>query len=259
MRGAVPAAPRFSIKKHRYVNGSFVHLFQTWYFNIDPNPTTKKEYTLDKTQQLNQADPRQVYVCENDESILVVKRDKLFPTDPPSGLKPIDFAQYEKLILENAEFRSRAQVEVDTSFKQIIPYLIFKFDNKYFLMQRTDSGSETRLRNKYSLGIGGHIVEEDLKGRSIYEWALREFNEEVAYKGKLKIKPIGLINDESNFVGKVHTGFLFLLEGDSANIKARKEFRSGHLATIDEISAYYSEMESWSKMALDFLRINDGK
>ena len=214
---------------------------------------------MDKTQHLDQAQPRQVYVGENDESILVVSRDKLFPNGPPSGLSQIDFAQYEKLILENAEFRSRAQVEVDSTFQQIIPYLIFKHGNKYFLMQRNDSGSEARLRNKYSHGIGGHIVEEDLKGRSIFEWALREFNEEVSYKGKLNIKPIGLINDESNFVGKVHTGFLFLLEGDSAEISVRREFRSGHLATIDEISAYYSEMETWSKMAIDFLRINDSK
>ncbi len=213
---------------------------------------------LDKTQQVDQAQAP-VYVCENDESILVVPRDKLFPSGPPSGLKQIDFAQYEKLILDNAEFRSRAAVEVDSTFKQIIPYLVFKHENKYFLMQRNDSGSESRLRNKYSLGIGGHINEADLKGRSISEWAHREFNEEVSYHGKLNIKPIGLINDESNFVGKVHTGFLFLLEGDSADIAVRQEFRSGHLATLDEIAGYYSEMESWSKMAVDFLRINDCK
>ena len=212
---------------------------------------------MEKTQYATQVESRQVYVCDHDENILVVAREKLFPQGTPLGLTQIDFAQYEKLILKNAEFASRAQVEVDANYKQIIPYLIFKNEDKYFLMQRTDSGSESRLRNKYTLGIGGHIRQKDLKGRSIFDWAHREFNEEISYEGALSIKPIGLINDESNFVGKVHTGFLFLIEGDTNKIAVRRELRSGQLATLDEIGAYYAEMESWSKMAFDFLRLQD--
>ena len=81
-------------------------------------------------------------------------------------------------------------------------------DNHYFLMQRKSDASESRLRNKLTVGIGGHIRQEDLSSfdeasadkqeHSLFAWALREFHEEVNYAGNLKVLPLGIINDDSN-------------------------------------------------------------
>lgn len=190
---------------------------------------------------------------KQDEKILVVKKTNLFPHGIPQGFHQIDFSYYQMLIDNKGEFLWRAKMETDPNYKQIVPYLLFRFEDRYFLMQRTNVGREKRLHNKYTLGIGGHLREEDMKGTHIIDWASREFNEEVDYQGSFKITPLGLINDEHDDVGKVHTGFVFLLEGDSPAIQIRSELKDGKLLTLKECEFLYHEMEPWSKMVYDFL------
>ncbi|HBS48431.1 TPA: hypothetical protein DEO28_00045 [Candidatus Dependentiae bacterium] len=189
-----------------------------------------------------------------EEEILVVRREFLFPYGVIDGLQFVDVAEYEKLILSKGIFLKRSLVEEDTNYKQIIPYLVFSYKDKFFLMQRKSSASESRLKNKYSLGIGGHIRKEDLVNGDITSWATREFSEEIYYGGSFNIKPIGLLNDESDAVGSVHTGFIFLLEGDSSRIDVRSELKQGNLYSIPELLRFYTKMESWSKIVFDYLK-----
>jgi len=190
---------------------------------------------------------------KKDEKILVVKRTELFKDMPWNGLKEVSFDTYLEIIKTKQEFMWRSQMEEDPSYKQIIPYLVFSYEGKLFLMQRKSSSSEARLSSKFSLGIGGHIREEDLAGKTIFDWATREFNEEVNYKGELKIKPLGLLNDDSNAVGQVHIGFVFLLEGNSDQINIKSELKQGNLVSLEECKQYYDRMETWSQIVFDFL------
>ena len=154
-----------------------------------------------------------------DELILVVKKDHIFKEEQAwQGLKEVDFEKYLKTIDEKKEFLPRGAMETDLAYKQIIPYLLFNFEDKYFLMQRQAKSNESRLASKYSLGIGGHIRQEDLISNDVIEWSKREFEEEVEYQGKYEVKPIGIINDDSSAVGQVHIGFVLLLVGDSAKL-----------------------------------------
>lgn len=183
------------------------------------------------------------------ENILVVHRDTLLGDQSWQGLKLGDCQEYMELINNHKEFLPRPHMETNPRYKQIIPYLIFKHDDRYFLMQRQSEASEQRLKNKYSLGIGGHIRQEDLvDSASIFDWAKREFHEEVEYRGTLTIKPIGILNDDSNDVGKVHIGLVLLLEGDSPAIRVKSELKSGILLTHKECTAYYDSMENWTQM-----------
>ena len=104
-------------------------------------------------------------------------------------------------------------MEQDQAYKQIIPYLIFAHQGRYFVMQRASTSSEQRLKNKFTLGIGGHIRQEDIRDDSIFSWAQREFHEEINYSGNVAIQVLGVVNDESNDVGKVHLGLVLLLQG----------------------------------------------
>ena len=194
-----------------------------------------------------------VFQGKQDEKILVVSRAHLFKAAVPHGVQKIDFASHQKLIKQHGQFLWRSEMEVDSSYKQIIPYLIFKHEDRYFLMRRKGTASEVRLQSKYSLGIGGHIRENDLQQGDIINWAQREFEEEISYKGSYQVKPIGILNDESNAVGQVHSGFVFLLEGDSSDIAIRSELQEGRLASLDECRHVYGAMESWSKMVFDYL------
>jgi predicted NUDIX family phosphoesterase len=203
------------------------------------------------TTPTNQA--QNIQLKPNDELILVVKREKLFSDQAWTGIKAVDCDEYLDLIQENQEFLPRSLMEEDPTYKQIIPYLVFEFKGQYFLMQRHKKASETRLQSKFSFGIGGHIRQEDLTTNSIYDWARREFEEEIEYHGNLTMKPIGVLNDDSNDVGKVHIGFVFLVQGDSADIHVKEELQSGELLSLEACKQYYDGMESWSQMVFDFL------
>lgn len=190
----------------------------------------------------------------HDEQILVVPRNDLFKNIAAwSGLKEVNFDEYLSLIKEKKQFQPRSIMETDPTFKQIIPYLVYTHDNKYFLMQRTSQATEKRLQNKYSLGIGGHIRQEDMATDSLFDWATREFHEEVSYSGTLNIEPLGVLNDDSNAVGKVHVGFVFLLHGEHANISVKSELKSGKLLDLQECEHYFSSMETWSQIVFTYL------
>ena len=190
---------------------------------------------------------------QKDERILVVKRSDLMPNGGWHGISEVDFENCLKIISEKKQFLWRSQMEEDPTYKQIIPYLVFSWQDHYFLMQRKSTASETRLRNKYSLGIGGHIRQEDMTTASIFDWARREFHEEVDYQGNLTIEPIGILNDDTDPVGQVHLGLVLLLRGDSGNIRVKSELKSGKLVKLEECSHLFDAMENWSKEVLQYL------
>lgn len=190
------------------------------------------------------------------EMILAVKKEILFKEEYFNGLKKLNNQEIEKylnIIDKNKEFIERDKAEKDLDYKQIIPYLIFNYQDKYFLMQRKSTATEQRLKNKFSLGIGGHIREEDIKTKNIIDWAKREFEEEINYNQSYKVELIGILNDDSDPVGQVHIGFIFLIKGDSDQIKVRSELKSGELLNLSQLLSYYEEMENWSKIIYKYL------
>lgn len=188
----------------------------------------------------------------NNESILVVKTSLIVP-QLWQGIKSEGIEGFESFIKKHGIFKRRGDVEQDPNWKQIIPYMVFRVGDKYFLMQRTQKGSETRLHNLYSLGIGGHINKEDLDETSILDWGKREFEEEIEYKGQFTSKAVGMLNDSSGIVSAVHLGFVILLEGNSEQISVREDKLVGQLVSAEEVRKKYSQMENWSRIAFDFI------
>jgi len=188
------------------------------------------------------------------EHILVVPRSAIIDEAVPHyGLKVGSCDTYLERIRYNQQFLPRFLMETDPLYKQIIPYLVFKYQNLYFVMQRKKTASESRLQSKFTLGIGGHIRQEDMDHNSMIEWARREFYEEVYYNGTFVVEPVGLINDDTDLVGQVHLGFLFILHADSADIAVKSELQSGQLMTLAACSALKDKMESWSAFVVEYL------
>ena len=76
----------------------------------------------------------------------------------------------------------------------------------------------------------------------------------MIYDGRFEAKLLGLLNDESSPVSKVHLGVVFLVDGDSPDIAIRETTKlAGQLLTLEEMRIYYLEMESWSQMVYDRL------
>lgn len=193
------------------------------------------------------------------EHVLCVKRNEIFPDGAWHGFVSENLDRYQEVIRSQSFFMPRADVEEDPDYQQIIPYVVFRHTDQYLLTRRLKASSEKRLRQQYSLGVGGHINPGDLEaGDPIGDGLKREWEEEVDYPGSFDATLLGLINDDSSPVSKVHLGVVFLVEGDSPKIVIREADKlSGELLTLDEMRIYYLAMESWSQIVYDHLR-SDG-
>src|SRR3990167_9984928 len=203
-------------------------------------------------------------ILKGEEKVMVVKRDDLFKDGLWHGIKTEDLPKYLRIISSKHRFLSRGRVENDSDWQQIIPYLVFETGGKIFLMRRKQDHTDRRLADLYSVGIGGHINKKDLMSTTgikstksitgqINLWARREFEEEIKYDGQYIANFLGLLNDDSNDVGRVHIGLVVKLTGDSPKITVRDEHKSGKLVGLEEAGKNYKKMETWSQIVYDFL------
>jgi predicted NUDIX family phosphoesterase len=189
------------------------------------------------------------------EQVLCVKREDIFPDGAWHGFISDRLERHQAVIREHHFFMARAKVEDDPNYQQIIPYVVFRHGDLYLLTHRLRASSEKRLRKQYSLGVGGHINPGDLDaGDPIQDGLKREWEEEVIYDGRFDAQLIGLLNDESSPVSKVHLGVVFLVDGDTPNIAIRETDKlAGELLTLKDMRIFYLGMESWSQMVYDRL------
>ncbi len=196
----------------------------------------------------------------NTEKVLVVPTrclwDRVTYTD--KGLITDGLEQLASVVATCGSFVSRAAAETDPSYKQIIPYAVVSHSGAYFLLRRKSAQSEQRLHDKLSIGIGGHInpsegvAAEDL----IQDGLTREVNEELHIAPGYRERLIGLINDDTTEVGRVHLGVLFEIEAASPEVTVRETYKmDGDWALLGRLSDSYDRLETWSQIVYDsFLR-----
>src|SRR5580698_2532454 len=84
----------------------------------------------------------------------------------------------------NVTYINRSAAEQDRRYKQLIPYALIICNDKILRYRRGKGGQETRLHGLFSVGVGGHISEEDnglFSNRVGYEEGMRrELMEEIA-------------------------------------------------------------------------------
>jgi predicted NUDIX family phosphoesterase len=164
---------------------------------------------------------------------------------------------------QNTLYLDRKVAEADPSYKQIIPYCLFQYENidKLFVYQRTKKGGESRLHDNYSLGVGGHINPGDDKaGKDWYLSAMRrEIAEEVKITGSFTNSIKGVIYDDSNEVGKVHFGVVHLFTLFDVVDMACKDvgLANGSFWSYNTIFENLDKFESWSQLVFKNLFLED--
>lgn len=156
----------------------------------------------------------------------------------------------------HTSFRPRNEVEEDPSYKQLIPYCIFRHGSEIFHYKRGKKGGEGRLHSKRSVGIGGHISSTDrLSGDRRYLQAMhREISEEVFMESGFNDACVGLINDDETPVGRVHLGIVHIFDLDAAKVRPREEsiLETG-FAQPAELIQSIDQFETWSQICLRHL------
>ena len=196
------------------------------------------------------------------ENVLIIKNDLLphIQTKECCLITENKDRIFDK-ILKNQLFMLRDEAEYNFEHKQVIPYVTVRHNNDYLLLQRTAQQSEKRLHNKYSLGIGGHINPvDDMEEENIIITSLyRELNEEVLVNDHGGLSFIGIINDESNSVSRVHLGLLYVLETSTTEFKVLETDKmTAQWVPGKELKKYYDGLETWSQVVYDHYIANNG-
>uniref|UniRef100_A0A832I6X2 NUDIX domain-containing protein n=1 Tax=Pseudothermotoga hypogea TaxID=57487 RepID=A0A832I6X2_9THEM len=170
------------------------------------------------------------------------------------GIFPIDLEKLRDLIEKSAFFIDREIAENDETLRQLIPYVLMRQQGKFLLLRRTKKQQERRLHGKLSLGVGGHINsgDGDAPWRAFLKGMEREMHEEVNVE-VLQLSYVGLLNDTSSPVSRVHVGLVYLAEVKFLGLNEPDMFDFWFM-DLKEIEQRREELEGWSKLALDFLK-----
>ena len=186
-----------------------------------------------------------------EEAVLVVPRDALMGSSGWRGVLDRGAEPYLAVIEQEGRFAPRAAMESDPRFKQVIPYLVLRDREQYFLMRRTRAGVDARLHDRFSIGVGGHLNpgDVDLAGGLAREWA-----EELDTAFVPEFHCLGLLNDDETDVGRVHVGVVFVADADGRPVAVRETHKlEGRFVPPGDVLAVHERMETWSQLAFDFV------
>jgi len=165
--------------------------------------------------------------------------------------------------VQDGFFHSRYDCEEDEEVLQVIPYIIlFGPDNKVFSYIRSkeikDFG-DTRLFERHSIGVGGHIKKSD--GPDYIRTGLeRELHEEVTVPGGLTTpKLVGTLFADDEEVDRVHFGLIFASHTDGRVRKKEPSIVYGGMVPIERLQANPNshrgyKTETWSRVLIPHLQ-----
>jgi predicted NUDIX family phosphoesterase len=193
-----------------------------------------------------------------EENILVVRRSLLEQLGMFQGLC-FDVQRYLPVLLarENNFFTPRGPAETNPELKQIIPYVMLVHGDTVFRYVRGKKSGEQRLVAKASVGIGGHMNDED-EGlfsfdQDAYNTAVqREVNEEMFIETDYTNHIVALLNDDSNEVGKVHLGVVHIFRlATNAARKRESVITEAGFVPLAELKQQSDSLETWSQLCIE--------
>lgn len=165
---------------------------------------------------------------------------------------PLTEVELNSIEQRRYRFVRRREIEYDFSIKQVIPYVVV-LDSKNNILIYRRSGTETRLHNLWSLGIGGHINDTDRVPSNfkatLFSGMKRECFEELGTEAN-EFSLLGIINEEQTDVGHSHIGIVFWTQ-ITHDLPASDELKDWKFVSHDQLSSYHFEL--WSSLVLRLL------
>ncbi len=186
-----------------------------------------------------------------EERVFVVPRSSIEDDAGWYGIRTEDLDAFVEALERDGRYEPRPQMEVDPSFKQVIPYLVLRDGERYFLMRRTRAGVDARLHDRYSIGVGGHLNPGD---GGVLGGLRREWREELVADFEPAFRLVGLLNDDTTEVGAVHLGAVYVAEAAGRPVTIRETDKlTGSFAEPHEVAAVADRLETWSRLCFEFL------
>jgi predicted NUDIX family phosphoesterase len=184
-----------------------------------------------------------------EEHVLVVPRAVLPDAAGWYGLRTTGLETFAASVEREGRFEPRPAMERDSSFKQIIPYLVLRDGHRYFLMERTTAGGDPRLHGHCSIGVGGHLNPGD---DGLLGGLRREWLEELAADFVPPFELVALLNDDTTPVGAVHLGAVYVADAAGRPVSIRETDKlTGAFAEPDAVYAVRDRLETWSSLVFD--------
>ena len=194
-----------------------------------------------------------------EEHVWVVERARLFGRGDNKawrGVRTEGIGELLQTARRDGSFQPRAAMESDPTRKQVIPYLVLRDGDRYFLMHRTRAGADRRLHDRYSIGVGGHLNPGDI---DLEAGLRREWSEELAAAFVPSFRLVGVLNDDDSDVGAVHLGIVYEANAAGRPVDVRETTKlEGHFASGADVLAVHDRLETWSQLVFDFLENRSG-
>jgi len=200
---------------------------------------------------------------EKNEKVLCIHRNRLpDPWVKSKSIVPLGLTTFiEKCTQSGFDFINRKEAEQDPSLKQVIPYILLQtqaFDQTAVYNRQ---GSEKRLHDLWSLGIGGHInpIDQESEQASFKDILIagmeRELDEELIKRPACDpAKFVGIISEDITDVGSVHLGAVFqILTKTPESYLPGPELSQFQWAKTKELNQL--NLELWSKLALALISL----
>ena len=185
------------------------------------------------------------------EQVYVVPRSAVVDEAGWHGIRTEDLEAFVAALERDGRYEPRVLMETDPTFKQVIPYLVLRDGDRYFLMRRTTAGGDVRLHERYSIGVGGHRNPGD---GGLLGGLRREWHEEIAADFVPAFRLVALLNDDTTEVGAVHLGAVYLADAAGRPVAVRETDKlTGSFVEPDGVVAVADRLETWSRIVFDFL------
>jgi predicted NUDIX family phosphoesterase len=186
------------------------------------------------------------------ERVLVLPRERVPGGCDFRGVREANadaLSVLREAVARHGRYLDRPTAEEDSSFKQLIPYVVVRDGERTFLMERTDAGGDARLHGKASIGVGGHLNPVDEGEDALMAGLRREWSEELEADWEPDFQLVGLLNDDGNPVGAVHLGVVFTVDARGRSVAVREHDKLiGAFAEAAEVGAAWDRLETWSQL-----------
>lgn len=198
-------------------------------------------------------------VSRGDEPLIVVPADCLRAANLAQGFDPSPDPILAAAFKPNAaRVMPRSAAEADPRFKQIVCYVVLRSGVRFFHYRRSSAVGERRLAGLRSLGVGGHLNAGDVGDagdpNGLRRAIRRELDEEVVGADAPTIRFLGIINDDSTEVGRVHIGLVALAELAEPVVHLRDStLVDGRFDPVGRLVEQAGVFETWSQLCLPAL------